>query len=113
VTTIGRGHAALPPHPWGRWAVALAVLALALVVAAAALYAVTVAVAGTDATDDNVIGMLVAVGGLAGLALSFVALVVAVIARLHHEEWPLSWLSYAAFPTLVGLVVLGEAFWWE
>ncbi len=114
MTTVGpQGNEFVPQQSWGRWAVGLAVVALVLVVAAGALYAITVAVSGTAATEDNLIGMLVAVGVLAGLALSFLALVFAGVARLHHEEWPLSWLSYGVFPTLVVLLVLGETFWWE
>jgi len=102
-----------PRSSAGRWAVGLAAAALVLVVAAGALYAVTVAVAGTDATEDNVVGLLVATGVLAGLTLSLAGLVVAGVTRARHEAWPLMWLPFTVFPALAVLLVLGEALWWE
>jgi amino acid transporter len=106
----GRAHA---DGRQARWAVWLATAAVAVLALAAAVFGVAYAVAGVEATEDNWVGLLAAVGLLGGLAVSLVAFTLAVLARINHERRPLMWLPLSVFPALLGFVVLGELFWWE
>ncbi len=106
----GRAHA---DGRQARWAVALAEAVVAVVALSATVFGVAYAVGGVEATEDNWVGMLAAVGLLGGLAVSLVAFTLAVLARIHHERRALLWLPLSVFPALFGFVVLGELFWWE
>ena len=96
-----------------RWSVTLAEAVVAVVTLAALVFGAAYVVGGVEATEDNWVGMLAAVGLLGGLAVSLVAFVLAVLARARHERRPLSWLPWTVFPALFGFILLGELFWWE
>jgi hypothetical protein len=76
----------------------------------------TVAIAyglGAESTvEDTQVGELLAITSAVGSFGSLIAFV-AVVARSRHERWSLLWLPLVLFPTILGLVVLGELFWWE
>lgn len=96
-----------------RWAVALAEAVVVVVALCATIFGVAYAVGGVEATEDNWVGFLAAVGLLGGLAVSFAAFVLAILARLNHEHRSLLWLPWTVFPAMLGFIVLGELFWWE
>jgi hypothetical protein len=102
-------HLARRPASIGGMARRLAGLALAVLALSAALLALAWAIGGEDAVSDNWVGMTVAVGFFSGLVGSFVALVAAVLAGLHHEPWSRMWLPLATFPAVAAVVVLLEA----
>jgi hypothetical protein len=91
----------------------LATLVSVVVVVAGAVFSIAYAVGGSDATSDNWVGVLAAVGLLGGVLTSLGAFVVALVAWLGHERTRLLWLPLLLFPALLAFVVLGEAFWWE
>lgn len=97
----------------GRWAVALAEVVVAVAAVSFTTFGIAYAVGGVEATEDNWVGMLGAVAVLGGLAVSLVAFVLAVLAKVHAERRRMLWLPLALFPTVVGFIVLGELFWWE
>lgn len=96
-----------------RWAVALAEAVVVVVALAATLFGVAYAVGGVEATEDNWVGFLAAVGLLGGLAVSLAAFVLAILSRVKHERRSLMWLPWTVFPVMLGFIVLGELFWWE
>ena len=96
-----------------RWSVALAEAVVGLVTLAAVVFGVAYAVGGVEATEDNWVGFLAAVGVLGGTAVSLAAFVLAVLARINHERRRLLWLPLTVFPALFSFLVLGELFWWE
>jgi hypothetical protein len=106
--THGHGH-----HPMSVLAFVLATLVSVVVVVAGAVFSIAYAVGGSDATSDNWVGVLAAVGLLGGVLTSLGAFVVALVAWLGHERTRLLWLPLLLFPALLAFVVLGEAFWWE
>lgn len=96
-----------------RLAVGLAAAVAVLIVFSSAILTVAYASGGSDAISDNWVGFLGAVALLGGLFASFVAFVLAIAARVKHEQWRWLWLPLLVFPALLAFVVLGEALWWE
>lgn len=103
-----RGHSRV-----ARWAVGLAAGVAVVIVVSYTIFAVAYAAGGEDAVSDNWVGFLGAVALLGGLVVSLAALVLAVAARVRHEQWPLLWLPLALFPVLFTVVVLVETLWIE
>ena len=100
-------------HGHTRLAVWAAAMAAAVVVVVAVVYtivAVAWVVGGQDAISDNWVGILGGVALVGGLAVSFAAGVLAVVAKSRHEDWALLWLPLSVFPVLLLLVVLAETF---
>jgi hypothetical protein len=96
-----------------RTAVGIAAADVAVLVVIGAIFGTAWLVGGTEATEDNWVGMLGAVGVLGGLAASVVALVLAALARSRHEAWSLLWLPLLLAPGLLLLVGSVELFWME
>lgn len=105
--------AARTRHPWSTPAFGLAAVVVVIVVLAAGTFAAAYAIGGQEATSDNWVGVVTVVGLVGGLLSSVGAFAPAVGARLAHERTWLTWLPLLLFPTLLLLLVLGEAFWWE
>ncbi len=101
----GRGASGL-----GRAAVGLAALVVIVVVVSYTVFFVALAAGGDDAISDTWVGVLAGVSLLGGLAVSLVALVLAIVAKVRQEQWRLLWLPLSVFPTLLTLVVLAELF---
>jgi hypothetical protein len=95
------------------WGVGIATAVAIAVLVSAAIFAVAYAVRGPGATEDNWVGLLVAVSLLGGLVASLAAFAVALAAKIKHEWWALLWLPLLLFPALLAFLVLGELFWWE
>jgi hypothetical protein len=96
-----------------RFARQLAGTSLAVLLAGAVLFGSAWLVGGEDAVSDNWVGVTVVVALFAGLAGTFVAVVTAVVAGLRHEPWRHLWLPLTAFPAVVLVVGLLEAFVFE
>lgn len=96
-----------------RWTVALAEAAWAVIVAGLLLLAGGYLIGGADAVEDTWIGWTTALSIYAGLLTAAVAFVGAMIVRIQRDTWRWLWLPLATLPTLVVLLALGEAFWWE
>jgi len=92
------------------WAVGLAAAVVVVVAVAYAIFAVAWVFGGQDAVSDNWVGFLAAVALVGGLAVSFAASVLAVVAKYRHEDWTLLWLPLSVFPVLLVLVLLAETF---
>ena len=95
------------------WAVGLAAAVVVVVVVAYAIFAVAWVFGGQDAVSDNWVGFLAAVALVGGLAVSFAATALAVVAKYRHDDWPLLWLPLSVFPVLLVLVLLAETFLME
>ena len=93
-----------------RVAVALAALVVVVVGISYTILFVALATGGDEAISDNRVGAQAGVSLLAGLAVSLVAMVLAIIARVRHDRWRLLWLPLSVFPTLLVLTVLAEIF---
>ncbi|KRE95076.1 hypothetical protein ASG76_05140 [Nocardioides sp. Soil774] len=91
----------------------LAALSLVVLLTGAVLFAGAWLVGGQDAVSDNWVGVTVVVALFAGLAGTFTALFTAVVAMVRHEPWRHLWLPLAAFPAVVLVVALLEAFVFE
>ena len=91
----------------------LAALSLVVLLAGAVLFAGGWLVGGQDAVSDNWVGVTVVVALFAGLAGAFTALLTAVVAGLRHEPWRRLWLPLTAFPAVVLVVGLLEAYVFE
>lgn len=91
----------------------LAVVSLIVLTLGAVLFGASWAIGGEDAVSDNWVGMSVVVALFAGLAGSFVALLVACYAGLRHHRWSELVLPLATFPAVVAAVALLEAFVFE
>jgi hypothetical protein len=74
---------------------------------------VSYAVGRANLVEDNWLGFLSATMLIAGLLASLAGFVLAVAAKVSHERWLRLWLPLSIFPTLVGLLALGEAILWE
>ena len=96
--------------PLAVWAVGLAAAVVVVVVVAYAIFAVAWVFGGQDAVSDNWVGFLAAVALVGGLAVSFAATALAVVAKYRHDDWPLLWLPLSVFPVLLVLVLLAETF---
>lgn len=112
-TPIHASHQAPPSTRLGRWAVGLGAGAALACSGAAALFGVAYGLGGEEAISDNWVGLLVTVVLFGSVAASLTAFVLALAARLRHEEFGLMWVPLSVFPALVAFLVLGEAFWWE
>ncbi|WP_439939576.1 hypothetical protein ACS3YM_08235 [Nocardia sp. N13] len=97
----------------GEGARRLAVLALVVLVLGAALFAGAWAIGGDDAVSDNWVGMTVAVALFAGLIGTFAALLLALYEGRRSRAWSRLWLPLTAFPAVVLVVGLLEAFVFE
>lgn len=104
---------AVPHGRLSRWAVRLSAVTAAAVAASYAALGVAYAVGGSDAIEDNWVGLLGAVAMLGGLAASFLAFALAVVAKAKHDRSTLLWLPLGLFPTLLLIVALAEALWFE
>ncbi|MFM6849046.1 MAG: hypothetical protein ACKOVB_08055 [Terrabacter sp.] len=91
----------------------LAAVSLAVLLAGAVLFAGAWLVGGQDAVSDNWVGVTVVVALFAGLAGTLTALFTAVVAGLRHEPWRQLRLPLTAFPAVVLVVGLLEAFVFE
>jgi hypothetical protein len=80
---------------------------------ASAVFGVAYIVGGADATEDNWVGLLAAIALVGGLAMSFLAFALAVLAKAKHDPWALLWLPLCLFPTLFLIIALVEALWME
>ena len=96
-----------------RWAVGLAAVVAVVVAVSYAIFGVAYAVGGDKAISDNWVGFLGAFAMLGGLAASFVAFALAIVAKVKHERWVLLWLPLSLFPALLAVVVVAEMFWME
>jgi hypothetical protein len=96
-----------------RWAVGISAVTAAAAAASYAVFGVAYAVGGSDAIGDNWVGLLGAVALFGGLAASFLAFALAVVAKAKHDRWGLLWLPLGLFPTLLLIVGLVEALWME
>ncbi|HEX6246942.1 MAG TPA: hypothetical protein VFZ64_03650 [Nocardioidaceae bacterium] len=93
-----------------RWAVRLAGGVVAVVGGAYTILGVAYAVNGDAGISDNWVGMLGAVALLGGLAVSFLAFLMALTLRIRHERHRLLWLPLTVFPALLASTVLFEVF---
>lgn len=84
-----------------------------LLVLSGAVFALAYARGGSGGISDNWVGLLGAVALLGGLLVSLAAFVLAIPARVKHEQWAWLWLPLFVFPALLIFIVLGELFWWE
>ena len=98
------------PPALARWAVRLATGVVAVDVVAYSIFGVAYAVNGDAGISDNWVGMLGALALLGGLAVSLVAFLMAVAARVRHARHRLLWLPLAVFPVLLAGTVLLELF---
>lgn len=105
LSSFAHGHSRLAV-----WAVGLAAAVVVVVVVAYAIFAVAWVFGGQDAVSDNWVGFLAAVALVGGLAVSFAATALAVVAKYRHDDWPLLWLPLSVFPVLLVLVLLAETF---
>ena len=93
-----------------RWAVGLAAGVVAVDVVAYSIFGVAYAVNGDAGISDNWVGMLGAFALLGGVAVSLVAFLMALAARLRHARHRLLWLPLTVFPVLLVGTLLLEAF---
>ena len=113
------GHAPISVGPAAahsrlvRWAVGLEAEVAVAIATALVVFALSYAIGGSGATEDNWVGFLGMVSLLGGLLASLAALALAVVAKVKHERWTLLWLPLSVFPALLAFLLLGEAFWWE
>jgi hypothetical protein len=91
-----------------RVAVALAALVVVVVGISYTVFFVALAIGGDEAVSDNLVGAQAGSSLLGGLAVSLVAMVLAIVARVRHDRRRLLWLPLSVFPTLLVLVVLAE-----
>lgn len=98
------------PPTLTRWAVRLAAGVVVADVVAYSIVGAAYAVNGDAGISDNWVGMTGAVALLGGLAVSLVAFLMALAARLGHARHRLLWLPLAVFPVLLVGTVLLEAF---
>lgn len=112
-------HARIHTGPAGthtllaRWAVTLAAVVVAVITVSCAVFGLAYAVGGSEATEDNWVGLLGAVALLGGLLVSFAAFTLAVVAKAKHERWTPLWLPLSVFPVLLAVVMTAEVLWIE
>jgi hypothetical protein len=83
------------------------------VAVAVAVYGVAYAAGGTDATEDNAVGLLTVALTVVGLVASMTAFALGVMLSVRSYPRTRLWLPLTVFPALVAMLVLGELFWWE
>lgn len=93
-----------------RVAVALATLVVVVIGISYTIFFVALAVGGDEAVSDTFVGAQAGVSLLGGLAVSLVAMALAIVARVRHDRGRLLWLPLSVFPTLLTLVILAELF---
>lgn len=93
-----------------RVAVALAASVVVVVAVSYTIFFVALGTGGDDAVSDTFVGAQAGFSLLGGLAVSLVAMVLAIVARVRHDRWRPLWLPLSVFPTLLVLVVLAEVF---
>jgi hypothetical protein len=91
----------------------LAGLALVVLALGGVLFAGAWAIGGEDAVSDNWVGMTVAVALFTGLIGTLVAFLMALYEGWRSRTWPGLWLPLTAFPAVVLVVALLEAFVFE
>ena len=91
----------------------LAGLALVVLFLGAVLFAGAWAIGGDDAVSDNWVGMTVVVALFVGLIGTFAALLMALYEGWRSRAWSRLWLPLTAFPAVVLVVGLLEAFVFE
>ena len=96
-----------------RWAVGLASGAAVAVAVAVAVYGIAYAAGGTDAPEDNAVGLLTVALTVVGLVASMTAFALGVMLSVRSYPRSRLWLPLTVFPVLVAMLVLGELFWWE
>lgn len=108
-------HRSIRARPSGasRWAVRLALAALAGPFAAIGWYYLWIAIDGPGAVDDNWRGVVTALIMLAAFISAMLAFVLAVAAKAELGWRRSLWLAFTALPALLAFVILGELFWWE
>jgi ABC-type transport system involved in cytochrome c biogenesis permease component len=95
------------------WASGLAIFVGIMDLIAGGVFIIAYIHGGADATSDNWVGMLTAVVLLGGLAISFLAFVIALIAHKQTEEWTGLLLPVLLLPVTLAFIAGGEFFWWE
>jgi hypothetical protein len=88
-------------------------VALVVLVLGAVLFAGAWAIGGDDAVSDNWVGMTVVVALFTGLTGTFVAFLMALYDGWRHHTWSDLRLPLTAFPAVVLVVALLEAFVFE
>jgi len=102
---------ALQQSRLAQWAVGIASAAAGLVVAdIMALGAFVLFQGRIDDTWVGAVGMYVL---FAGLVAAFLSFLLGLAARIKHNHWVGLRLPLALFPSLMGLLLLGELLWWE
>lgn len=96
-----------------RWSVGISTAVTIVIALSGVILSVAYAIGGSDAISDNWVGLLGAVALLGGLLASLAAFVLAITAKVRHEQWVKLWLPLLIFPVLLAFIVLGEVLWWE
>lgn len=96
-----------------RYAVGVAAVVAVILALTGAIFIVAFSSGGSDAISDNWIGLLGAVALIGGLIASFMAFVLAITAKVKHEQSPWLWLPLLAFPILLTFVLFSEVLWLE
>lgn len=111
------GTSPLVPHRGAGSAVRsarrLAELALVVLVLGAVLFGGAWAIAGEDAVSDNWVGMTVVVALFVGIIGTFTAFLMGLYEGWRSRAWRQFWLPLTAFPAVVVVVGLLEAFVFE
>jgi ABC-type transport system involved in cytochrome c biogenesis permease component len=95
------------------WASGLAIFVGIMDLLGAAVFIIAYIHGGADATSDNWVGMFTAIALLGGLAISFLAFILALFAHRQTEEWTGLLLPILLFPVTLSFIAGGEFFWWE
>jgi len=86
---------------------------VAVLVPTYTIFGVALAAGGQDAISDNWVGYLGGITLVGGLAVSLMAFLMALAARMRHSEVRLLWLPLSLFPSLAIVVAAVELFWME
>jgi hypothetical protein len=78
-----------------------------------AIFGVAWAFGGEDAVSDTFVGALAGFALVAGLLVSLVAFIMAVVAAVKYQQWALLWLPLGLFPALAVVVAVVETLWME
>lgn len=96
-----------------RWAVGTSVAVTAVVAASYTVFAVAYAAGGDDAVSDTWVGYLAGFALVGGLGAALIAFLLAVAAKLRHEQWRWLRLPLALFPAFAAATLIAELFWME